>query len=172
MAAVFALTKYKQYVGQEYFELITDSRALCALKTASNLAGKLARWSFFLEEFNMKITHKSGATLTNADGLSRCATNHDDPSDADISLEAVANLEEEQWEDDIEVMLLDDVDACLSVDGEIMETNLLQKLCKTYPCSSCDNQIGNEKYKVYSACGEARHVKCMPNKPPVGYWFC
>ena len=51
LAAIFALTKYKQYVGQRAFDLVTDSRALCALKTASNLSGKLARWSFFLEEF-------------------------------------------------------------------------------------------------------------------------
>lgn len=73
LAAIFALTKYKQYVGQRAFDLVTDSRALCALKTASNLAGKLARWSFFLEEFQVKIVHKAGTMLQNADGLSRCA---------------------------------------------------------------------------------------------------
>lgn len=97
LAAVFALTKYKQYVGQEHFELITDSRALCALKTASNLAGKLARWAFFLEEFNMTVTHKAGSTLTNADGLSRCPSQHEEAADQAITLEAVANLEEEIW---------------------------------------------------------------------------
>lgn len=74
LAAIFALTKFKQHVGQEKFDLVTDSRALCALRTASNLAGKLARWSFFLEEFNYNLVHKKGSTLTNADGLSRCAT--------------------------------------------------------------------------------------------------
>lgn len=81
LAAIFALTKYKQYVGQSAFDLVTDSRALCALKTASNLAGKLARWSFFLEEFQMKIVHKPGATLHNADGLSRCASEGDSAAD-------------------------------------------------------------------------------------------
>ena len=74
LAAVFALTKYKQYVGQHPFDLITDSRALCSLKSATNLAGKLARWSFFLEEFQINLIHKAGSTLQNADGLSRCAT--------------------------------------------------------------------------------------------------
>ena len=48
LACIFALTKFKEYVGMEHFDLITDSRALCALQAASNLAGKLARWSFFL----------------------------------------------------------------------------------------------------------------------------
>ena len=81
LAAVFALTKYKQYVGQTRFDLVTDSRALCALKTASNLAGKLARWSFFLEEFQMQLVHKPGSTLHNADGLSRCATAGDSEAD-------------------------------------------------------------------------------------------
>jgi hypothetical protein len=68
---------------------------LCALRTASNLAGKLARWAFFLEEFNMNIVHKSGATLTNADGLSRCATSDGNQDDAAIRLETMAALEEE-----------------------------------------------------------------------------
>lgn len=81
LAAIFALTKYKQYVGQENFDLITDSRALCALKTASNLAGKLARWSFFLQEFQINLVHKPGVTLQNADGLSRCATAEDSIAD-------------------------------------------------------------------------------------------
>ncbi len=84
LAAIFALTKYKQYVGQSQFDLVTDSRALCALKSASNLAGKLARWSFFLEEFRMNIVHKAGSTLQNADGLSRCATAGDSEADKDI----------------------------------------------------------------------------------------
>ena len=59
------------------------------------MAGKLARWAFFLEEFNMNIVHKSGATLTKADGLSRCATSDGNTNDAAICLEMMAALEEE-----------------------------------------------------------------------------
>jgi hypothetical protein len=144
---------------------------LCALKTASNLAGKLARWSFFLEEFNMNIVHKSGATLTNADGLSRCATADGSSSDATIRLETMAALEEEGIYGSLEELMAD-VEATLKVDGEIMEVNLLCKFIKAYPCSKCDQPIGEAKAKVCGACGEARHVQCMTGKPGIGYWFC
>lgn len=43
----------------------------------------------------MNIVHKSGATLTNADGLSRCATSDGNHDDAAIRLETMAALEEE-----------------------------------------------------------------------------
>lgn len=43
----------------------------------------------------MNIVHKSGATLTNADGLSRCATLDGNHDDAAIRLETMAALEEE-----------------------------------------------------------------------------
>ena len=42
----------------------------------------------------MNIVHKSGATLTNADGLSRCATSDGNHDDAAIRLETMAALEE------------------------------------------------------------------------------
>ena len=43
----------------------------------------------------MNIVHKSGATLTNADGLSRCATSDGNNNDAAIRLEPMAALKEE-----------------------------------------------------------------------------
>lgn len=69
------------------------------------MAGKLARWSFFLEEFNMKIIHKSGASLTNADGLSRCATASNSETDAAIKLDAISALEEDDYADSCEILL-------------------------------------------------------------------
>jgi hypothetical protein len=60
----------------------------------------------------------------------------------------------------------------LNVEGEIMEINILAKFIKSYPCSRCNEAIGEAKAKICGACGEARHVTCMNNKPGVGYWFC
>lgn len=56
---------------------MTDSRALTALRTTNNLAGKLARWAMFLSEFRINLVHKAGKTHCNADGLSRCITEDD-----------------------------------------------------------------------------------------------
>lgn len=53
----------------------------------------------------MKIIHKSGATLTNADGLSRCATTSNSETDAAIKLDAICALEEDDYADSCEIML-------------------------------------------------------------------
>lgn len=70
-AAIFALHKFREYVGFAEFDLITDSTTVKALQSNNKLSGKLARWAIFLSEFRFVIHHKAGATLHNADGLSR-----------------------------------------------------------------------------------------------------
>ena len=72
-AAIFALTKFKEYVGYNPFDLVTDSTTVRALTSGSKLSGKLARWAIFLSEFRMTVVHKPGTTLGNVDGLSRAA---------------------------------------------------------------------------------------------------
>jgi RNase H-like domain found in reverse transcriptase len=57
---MYALQKFRHYVGFQEFDLITDSRALTALRTTDNLAGKLARWAMFLSEFRINLIHKAG----------------------------------------------------------------------------------------------------------------
>ena len=52
LAVVFALSKYKQYVGHTPFDLITDSKAVSYLQTTCNLSAKLACWAVFLSDFN------------------------------------------------------------------------------------------------------------------------
>lgn len=152
--------------------MVTDSRALCALRSASNLAGKLARWSFFLEEFNYRLEHKSGATLTNADGLSRCATSDGRPSDRAIRLETVASVLEEEGNYSGAAQLFEEAAVVLNTEGEIMEVNKLSKYFRSYPCRHCHQMIGEAKGKICCACGEAVHVSCLRGKPGVGYWFC
>ena len=169
LAAIFALTKYKQYVGHTSFDLVTDSRALCALKSASNLARKLARWSFFLEEFQINLIHKAGNTLLNADGLSRCATAGDSQEDMQIQLDMLEELEE-IYMDDIEAMQLKDTPTNLA--KETIEVGLLQQFTRAYPCSACSHAVGTSKHKQCGACGEVMHTSCMSSKPGVGYWFC
>lgn len=53
-----------------------------------------------------------------------------------------------------------------------MVVNLIAKYMKSYPCNVCNHMIGEVKSKQCAACGEAVHVKCIPGKPGIGYWFC
>lgn len=69
---VYALGKFRSYLGFEEFDVITDSSALLSLHSNQNLSSKLTRWSVLLSEFSFKIIHKPGSSHRNADGLSRC----------------------------------------------------------------------------------------------------
>ena len=152
--------------------MVTDSRALCALKTASNLSGKLAGWSFFLEEFQITLVHKAGATLQNADGLSRCASAGDSAADMAIQLESLEAMEEDFcYLDDMELLCIEQ-DAEQKLESEVISLNILNKLTKSFPCSRCNHEVGESKHKQCGACEEVLHVACLPSKPPVGYWFC
>ena len=72
-ALVYALGKFRSYLGFEPFEVITDSSALLTLHSNQNLSSKLTRWAVLLSEFNFRLIHKPGSSHRNADGLSRCA---------------------------------------------------------------------------------------------------
>jgi ribonuclease HI len=70
-AAIYALQKFRQYVGYDEFDLITDSSTVKALQSQNKISGKLARWAVLLSEFKFHVIHKAGSTLHNADRLSR-----------------------------------------------------------------------------------------------------
>lgn len=71
-ALVYALGKFRGYLGFTHFDVITDSGALLSLKSNQNLSSKLTRWAVLLSEFNFELIHKPGTAHRNADGLSRC----------------------------------------------------------------------------------------------------
>ena len=49
----------------------TDHEALCWLRTKTDLAGRLARWSLCLQENDVEIQYRSAKLHQNADSLSR-----------------------------------------------------------------------------------------------------
>ena len=71
LAAVWAIGKLRQYLRGEEFKLVTDSKALSALKVTTNMHGKLARWAMLLSEYNYQVEHRSGAKMGNVDGMNR-----------------------------------------------------------------------------------------------------
>ena len=73
LAVVWAVELFRDpYLGCKKFKLITDHRALLKIQ---NMPGEnnraLQRWSLKLQEYDMDIEYKPGATLHNADCLSR-----------------------------------------------------------------------------------------------------
>ena len=71
LAAAFGLAKFRQYLGTQPFDLVTDSRAVTYLSTTRNYSAKLARLALFLSEFNYVVQHRPGAQHRNADALTR-----------------------------------------------------------------------------------------------------
>lgn len=70
LAIMWAINKFKQYLGGNKFTLITDHKPLTYIKNSKkNL--KLINWSLELENYDYDIVYRSGKTNVVADALSR-----------------------------------------------------------------------------------------------------
>jgi hypothetical protein len=71
LAAVAAVAHWRVYLVDAPFIVATDHKALTFLMSARELAGRLARWSLQLQQYNFTIIHRKGAENVEADALSR-----------------------------------------------------------------------------------------------------
>ena len=71
LALVWATKKFRSFIWGNKVQVYTDHQALCWLMTKRDLAGRLARWSLTLQEFDIAIFYKSGKAHLDADCLSR-----------------------------------------------------------------------------------------------------
>ena len=71
LALVWCLIKFRSFVWGCPITVITDHQALCWLMTKKDLAGRLARWSLSLQEYDIRIVYRNGKLHDNADCLSR-----------------------------------------------------------------------------------------------------
>ena len=71
LAAVWAMKQFRCYLMGVPFTLVTDHAALKWLLTNPNLTGQYARWAAIVQEHELTITHREGASHQNADALSR-----------------------------------------------------------------------------------------------------
>ena len=71
LALVWSIDKFRGFVWGCKLTIITDHQALCWLMSKRDLAGRLARWSLSLREYDLKIVYRSGKLHDNADCLSR-----------------------------------------------------------------------------------------------------
>ena len=124
MAAVWAIGKLRQYLHGKRFRLITDSKALSALKVTTNMTGKIARWAMLLSEYEFDVEHRSGAKMGNVDGMNRSSLPEEEIGVDDLRLQEI-------WE----VGALAEEEGVWAVDagmpGEILtvikEVNLVRK---------------------------------------------
>ena len=109
LAVMFALKTLRPYILYEKFVLHTDQESLSWLFNIQDPSGKLLRWRLRLAEFDFEIKYKLGKLNTQADALSRLATDseaaHEDMEDIPCFLAA------EHEEADTMVCLLNDVES-------------------------------------------------------------
>jgi len=70
-AIVYALKKWRHYVGMRDVSVYTDHAPLKFIFTQPNLSQKQARWIATLQEYKLDILYKAGPTNVVADALSR-----------------------------------------------------------------------------------------------------
>ena len=78
LAVVFALGKFQQYLEHREFDLHTDCSALTWLLNHPRQAGKIARWTSFINTFKFQIHHVKGKDNVVADCLSRLFENQEE----------------------------------------------------------------------------------------------
>jgi len=96
-AVVWAVKHFRTYLFGSYFKVVTDCSCLNWLMTLREPAGRLARWSIYLQTYQFKIFHRSGVSHTNADALSRPVLF--------IAQQLIESVKE-QHEDDLQVLMM------------------------------------------------------------------
>ncbi|GFV62201.1 retrovirus-related Pol polyprotein from transposon 17.6 [Trichonephila clavipes] len=71
LAVVWALSKFRTYLGSLPIKVITDHAALTRLTRRKNLSNRMIRWALKLSEFNIEWEHRSGTQNAVANVLSR-----------------------------------------------------------------------------------------------------
>ncbi|XP_049276119.1 uncharacterized protein K02A2.6-like [Rhipicephalus sanguineus] len=76
LALMFGVTKFRQYLWGREFEAITDHKPLLGLlspdkRVPEMCSPRIMRWALMFGAYNYKLTYRPGASIANADGLSR-----------------------------------------------------------------------------------------------------
>ena len=71
LAIVYGIKRYRHYLQDEKFEIISDHRPLQWVEIHKDEKSRLGRWAIELSSLKYKITYKPGKEHANADFLSR-----------------------------------------------------------------------------------------------------
>lgn len=78
LAIINSVEHFRPYLYGKKFIIYTDHRALQWLFNCKNPSSKLVRWRLRLSEYDYEIKYKPGRINSNADGLSRLLTEHNE----------------------------------------------------------------------------------------------
>lgn len=70
-AIIKAIKKFRVYLLEIKFKIVTDCQAIQRTLFKGNLPPKVARWALMLEEFDYEVEHRSGERMKHIDALSR-----------------------------------------------------------------------------------------------------
>lgn len=130
----------RMYLEGYTFTVVTDHQSLKWLKSIQSPAGRIARWSIYLQQFDFNIKYRKGSQNVLADALSR------NPNEADLGERLCTMGSQDTWYNDL--------------------LNRIQKNPIEYP----DYQIKEDKiyYRIYHrldyASTEARWKLCVPKE--------
>ena len=74
-AVIFGLKRFRHYLQDEPFVIVSDHRPLQWLQTFKDETGRLGRWSIMLANLKYSIKYRPGRVHENADFLSRIPIN-------------------------------------------------------------------------------------------------
>ena len=78
LAVIKAIKYFQSYLEGKSFTVHTDHQALTHLMTLKEPKGRLGRWQVFLMSYDIKINHRPGSLLTDADAISRLCVDSPD----------------------------------------------------------------------------------------------
>jgi len=95
LAIVYGIKRYRHYLQDDKFEIISDHRPLQWLEAHKDEKSRLGRWAIELAAVKYKVTYKPGKEHANADFLSRIRV-----VNADERTDFTDNIIEEQRKDE------------------------------------------------------------------------
>jgi hypothetical protein len=108
LAIVYALQEFRPYLEGSGTSIIrTDSSALCSLLKRKDLTGRLARYQFAIQAYDIRIEHRSGRSNVFCDFISRYVNNvvfpllplNENLESQHMDLVTLEQIREEQYKD-------------------------------------------------------------------------
>lgn len=72
LAVVYALKRFHVYLAGHRFRIVTDCDSFRLTLGKKDVNPRIARWVFFLQNYDYEIVHRPGKRMAHVDALSRC----------------------------------------------------------------------------------------------------
>ena len=131
LAIILALREWRHYLHGTTFEVVTDHMSLKHFLSQPTLSARQARWSEFMQQFDMKIVHRPGKLNEAADALSRR------PDHQQVVLNAVSSI-------NLDHSVIESIKATYDADEELKE-----QLQTDQTISQRDGLVFKNRHRIY-----------------------